>query len=76
MEEEEHEEEQEVARYRVTKEFKDLILTQEVIEAFEWEEAQMWYMQQHTQTPDDSPEVTAVTVTDNTVYEEDAMDEY
>lgn len=42
-------EEQEVARYTVTKEFKDLILTQEAIEAFEWEEAQMWYMQQQPQ---------------------------
>jgi hypothetical protein len=46
MEDEELEQEQEVARYTVTKEFEDIILTQEAIEAFEWEEAQMWYYTQ------------------------------
>lgn len=62
---------EELDRYTVTNEFENLILTQEAIEAFEWEEAQMWYMQQQqTRTP----EVTAVTVTD-TVDEEDAMEE-
>jgi hypothetical protein len=49
MEDEEREEEQEVARYTVTKEFEDIILTQEAIEAFEWEEAQMWYYTQQQQ---------------------------
>jgi hypothetical protein len=36
-------EEKEVARYDVTKEFEDRILTPEAIRGFEWEEAQMWY---------------------------------
>lgn len=36
-------EEKEVARYDVTKEFEDRILTAEAIRGFEWEEAQMWY---------------------------------
>ena len=36
-------EEKEVARYDVTKEFEDCILTPEAIRGFEWEEAQMWY---------------------------------
>jgi len=39
-------EETEVARYDVTKEFEDRILTPEAIRGFEWEEAQMWYYTQ------------------------------
>ena len=39
-------EEKEVARYDVTKEFEDRILTPEAIRGFEWEEAQMWYYTQ------------------------------
>lgn len=45
-----------LARYVVTKEFEDFILTQEAIEAFEWEEAKLWYQNQVDQANNNAME--------------------
>jgi hypothetical protein len=43
----------EIARYDITKEFENCILTQEAIEGFEWAEQEMWYQSQQGDGGDD-----------------------